>query len=108
MLVVGGAAHFVIPDVYSRIVPPALGAPLSWVYASGAAEMAAGALLAVERTRILGGWASAAVLLAILPANVQHALTEGGLLWARVPLQIPLIWWALTEARRRRSKFGIV
>lgn len=94
---VGGAAHFVVPDTYSRIVPPALGAARPWVYGSGVVEVAAGALLAGRRTRRLGGFASAAVLVVIFPANVQHALEGGGLLWVRLPLQVPLIWWALRE-----------
>jgi len=94
-LVAGGAAHFVVPGAYARIVPPALGFPRAWVYASGVVEVAAGALLAGRRTRRVGGYLSAAVLVAIFPANMQHAVNEGGLLWARLPLQVPLVWWAL-------------
>ncbi|MGH9164362.1 MAG: DoxX family protein, partial [Acidimicrobiales bacterium] len=99
-LIVGGAAHFVVPDLYARIVPKALGHAHAWVYASGVVEVAAGGLLGARRTRRLGGWLSAAVLLVIFPANVQHALDSGGLLWVRLPLQVPSIWWALREARR--------
>lgn len=99
-LVVGGAAHFVIPGTYSRIVPRALGDPRAWVYATGVVEVAAGALLAGRSTRRVGGWLSAVMLVVIFPANVQHALDQGGLLWARLPLQVPLVWWALREGRR--------
>lgn len=100
MLAVGGGAHFVVPDAYARIVPAALGNPRAWVYASGVAEVVAGGLLAAGRTRRLGGWVSAAVLVAVFPANVQQALDNGGVFWARLPLQVPLVWWALAEARR--------
>lgn len=99
LLVVGGAGHFVVPGTYARIVPPLLGHPRAWVYASGVVEVVAGTLLAGRRTRRVGGYASAAVLVAIFPANVQHALEQGGLWWARLPLQAPLVWWALREAR---------
>ncbi|MGH9156397.1 MAG: DoxX family protein [Acidimicrobiales bacterium] len=103
LLTVGGVAHFVVPDAYARIVPPALGHPRVWVYAGGAAEVAAGALLAGRRTRRVGGYLSAAVLVAIFPANVQHALDQGGLWWVRLPFQAPLVWWALRAARRTQS-----
>ena len=97
LLLVGGAAHFVVPGAYDRIVPPVLGPPRPWVYASGVVEVASGALLLGRRARRLGGFASAAVLVAIFPANIQHAVDGGGLLWARLPLQVPLVWWALRE-----------
>lgn len=100
LLVVGGAAHAVVPHVYDRLVPRALGDARPWVYASGVAEVAAGTLLAVPRTRRLGGALSALVLVAIFPGNVQHALDGGGALWLRLPLQAPLVWWALAEALR--------
>lgn len=98
LLVAGGGAHFVVPNLYARVVPSLLGSPRLWVYASGVVEVTAGALLAGRRTRRAGGWASAVVLVAIFPANIQHAINEGGLLWARLPLQVPLVWWALREA----------
>lgn len=106
LLVIGGGAHFVVPDVYARIVPEALGSPRAWVYGSGVAEVVAGGLLAAGRTRRLGGWVSAVVLVAVFPANLQHAVDGGGLLWARLPLQVPLVWWALQEARRPDSQVG--
>lgn len=105
-----GAAHPAAPGLYERIVPRPLGHPRLWVYASGVAEIAGGALLAWPRTRRLGGWVTAAVLVAVFPANVQMAL-DGGLpgsrsllgspvvAWLRLPLQAPLVWWAVREGR---------
>lgn len=106
-----GVAHLVVPGFYERIVPRPLGHARAVVLASGVAEMAAGALLALPRTRRAGGWACAAVLVAVFPANVQMAL-DGGLAgsasvlgspavaWARLPLQVPLVLWAAHEGRR--------
>lgn len=120
-MVGGGTLHFVIPSTYEPLIPRALGAPRLWVLASGVAEIAAGVLLAVPRTARVGAWAVAAVLVGVLPGNVQMALDGGysgasGLAaspvaaWARVPLQVPLVLWALAHARaaapggRRRER----
>ena len=105
-----GIAHFVVPEFYERIVPRALGSPRPFVHASGVAEIVAGTLLALPPTRRIGGWACAAVLVGVFPANVQMAL-DGGLggsrsvlaspafAWARLPLQVPLVLWAAREGR---------
>ena len=52
--------------------------------------------------------AAAALFVAVFPANVQMALdwsdrspVEQAVAYARLPLQIPLIWWALRVARPR-------
>ena len=108
-MVAAGSLHFVIPETYARIVPKGLGDARAIVVASGVAEVAAGILLAVPRTRRLGGWCTAVVLVAVFPANVQmarDATASGGtasllLTWLRLPLQVPLVVWALAHARRR-------
>lgn len=106
-----GVLHFVAPKPYDSIMPSILPEsthrPLT--YASGAAEIAVGAMMLVPRTRALGGRLTALLLLAVLPANIESALRGGypldGFLgsttaaWLRVPLQFPLIWWALRIAR---------
>jgi uncharacterized membrane protein len=113
LLLVLGVLHLAVPRPFDAIIPRALPAasrrPLT--YASGAAELVCGALLLVPRTRRLGGWLTAALLLAVWPANVDAALRGGypGLsgfagsaaaAWLRVPLQLPLLWVALRTARR--------
>lgn len=100
LMVAGGAAHFVAPGHYERIVPAALGSPGPWVATSGVAEMAAGLLLAAPRTRRIGGALTAGVLVVVFPANAKMALDSGGIWWARLPLQVPLAWWAWRESRR--------
>jgi uncharacterized membrane protein len=106
-----GILHLVVPRPYERIVPGPLA---SWrsevVTVSGVAELACALLLLVPRTRRLGAYATAALLVAVFPANVQMAL-DGGvadagfpansavLAWLRLPLQLPLVWWALSFSR---------
>jgi uncharacterized membrane protein len=100
-LVVAGAAHFVVPRSYERIVPEALGDPAFWVRWSGVAEIACAGLVAHPRTRRLGALAAAGLFVVVFPANVKMALDGGvpyGLAWARLPIQVPLVWWALRVA----------
>ncbi|HEV2766611.1 MAG TPA: hypothetical protein VGV63_02750 [Acidimicrobiales bacterium] len=106
-----GVSHFAVPEAYERIIPRWLGNPRGVVLASGAAEVAAGALLALPATRRAGAWATVAVLVAVFPANVQMAL-DGGIAgagfpfgsplvaWLRLPLQAPLVVWAWALTRR--------
>ncbi len=109
MLSVTGTAHFAVPRVFDGIVPAALGAPRFWTLASGAAELVCAAALVSSRTRRLGGWGSAALFVAVFPANVTMAAAALASPWTssryraatllRLPLQVPLVWWALRVAR---------
>ena len=106
-----GVSHFAVPEAYERIIPRWLGDPRGVVLASGAAELAAGALLALPATRRAGAWTTVVVLVAVFPANVQMAL-DGGIAgagfplgspvaaWLRLPLQVPLVAWAWALTRR--------
>jgi uncharacterized membrane protein len=107
-----GIAHFARPAGFDSIVPRQLGSPRRWTYASGAAELACAAGLMIPGTRRLAGWASAALFLAVFPANVTMAADAwpsrhdrpgyvAGTL-ARLPLQIPLVSWAVAAAREGR------
>ncbi|MGI9120330.1 MAG: DoxX family protein [Acidimicrobiales bacterium] len=110
-LVGAGTLHFVIPSSYERIVPRLLGHARALVLVSGAAEVAVGVLVALPRTRRLGAWLAVGLLVAVFPANVQMAV-DGGVpsagfplgssvgAWLRLPLQVPLVLWALNHARR--------
>ena len=106
MLLSTGVIHFVAPRVFVDIVPKALGRPHFWVYASGVAELGSGALLWNRRTARLGGMAATATIVAVYPANISMAVDAGrphdGLswfAWLRLPMQFPLIAWALRHAR---------
>jgi uncharacterized membrane protein len=109
LLTCTGTLHFMYPRAYDRMIPEMLGAPRVWTLASGAAEVASAALLAVPRTKRLGAWAIAALLVAVFPSNIDAALSGGmpargwlgsaQVAWLRLPLQLPLIWWALSHRR---------
>jgi uncharacterized membrane protein len=103
-----GTLHMVKPQFFEAIVPRRLPAPRALVYLSGVAELACAAGLLHPRTRAAAGWASAALLVAVFPANLQMAVTEGKrssrgsgspakfvVTLARLPMQIPLIRTAL-------------
>jgi uncharacterized membrane protein len=110
LMTVAGISHFVVPSMYERIVPAWIGHERRVVEVSGIAELLGAGLLASRRTRRLGGWWTAVVLVVVFPANIQMAL-DGGLpdagwpansaaaAWARLPLQLPLIWWAFRQTR---------
>lgn len=109
-MVGSGLLHLVRPAPYVKIVPRVLGNAEAYVFWSGIAEMVAGALLALPGTRKFGAKFTAALLVAVFPANVQMALDGavpgGGLftgsdamLWLRLPLQPLLIYWAWTFTR---------
>ncbi|HET6296951.1 MAG TPA: DoxX family protein [Kribbella sp.] len=107
LFAVSGVLHFAKPEPYERIVPHQLPAKKKLVYASGAAELACAAGLLHPRSRRLAGLTSAALLVAIFPANVQMALDlnrKGSpraktIAFARLPLQLPLIRTALKASR---------
>lgn len=113
LMVGAGTLHLVSPRTYTAIVPRQLGDPLPWVYVSGVAEIACGAALVDRRSRALAGLATAVLLVAVLPANVQMAVTAlrsdtaGPLAQVltvlRLPLQVPLVLWALAVRRRARE-----
>jgi uncharacterized membrane protein len=102
-----GVLHLVRPQTYEWLVPPELGDARAWVHASGVAEIATAALIAVPATRRAGGWAAAALLVAFLPAHLhtlrvvpRRALPMTAAA-VRLPLQLPLIRVALRVARGR-------
>jgi uncharacterized membrane protein len=113
-MVGAGITHFVAPTAYERIVPRWAGDARHVVVVSGAAEIACGVLLSSRRTGRLGACLTAALLVAVFPANVQMALDAGteyqavpdmpagrfrAIAMARLPLQLLLVGWAVRVAR---------
>jgi uncharacterized membrane protein len=98
-----GVLHFVHPETYLRIMPPALPAPRLLVLLSGGAEVAGGLGLLLPATRRPAAWGLLALLVAVFPANVYMVGLASELhipawaLWARLPLQ-PLLMWAVWRA----------
>lgn len=104
LLAGAGATHFVRPEFYDALVPPLLpGSARAWVYGSGVVELAVGAAVAAPGTRRRGALAAAGLFVAVFPGNVYMAIEPGDVpRWAalaRLPLQIPLVLWALQVAR---------
>ncbi|MFD1151289.1 DoxX family protein [Saccharothrix hoggarensis] len=110
LLGAAGVTHFAKPKPYDAIVPRALpGKPRTWTYVSGAVEVALAAAVAVPRTRGLGGKLAAGFFAAVFPANVKMAYDYRAkspkarvIAFGRLPLQVPLILWALRVGRSTR------
>ena len=107
LFIAAGLLHFARPQMYERIVPAWVGHAHEVVLLSGAAEFAGGVGLLIPATRVPAAWGLVVLLLAVWPANVQMALdaeryaklAPAWALWARVPLQVPLIAWVLWAMR---------
>lgn len=102
-----GVLHFVAPGFFVKIVPRWFPWAKPAVFWSGVAEVGSGVLLAVPRTRRLGGWLAAATIVAVYPANIQMAIDatrKGSKLaavatWLRLPMQFPMLARALRCTR---------
>ena len=106
LYLVAGAGHFLLTRVYLGMVPDYLPAHRELVLLSGAAEMAGGLGILFPPTRRVAAWGLIALLIAVMPANVwmaQHPERYPTIpvwaLWARLPLQVPLIAWAWLYTR---------
>ena len=107
LLATTGTLHLLAPEPFDAIVPRNLpGPPRFWTVASGIAELAVAATLAAPRTRRTGATAAAWLFVAVFPANVRMAREWSGrspavraVAWGRLPLQAPLIGWALAVRR---------
>ncbi len=107
MLAATGVLHFMAPEPFDAIVPHWLpGRRRRWTYLSGAAELGVAAAGAAPHTRRCGGLAAAALIVAVFPANVQQAVSAEGaaqlVALVRLPLQVPLVLWALQVRRSAR------
>jgi len=107
-----GVAHFAVPRQFDAIIPKALpGSPRTWTYASGVAELALAAGVALPRTRKPAALAAAALFVGVFPANVKMALDWRdrptplkAAAFGRLPLQVPLVLWARGVARGAEGK----
>ena len=102
-----GVVHLVKPEVYLPLMPRRMPAHREVILASGVAELACAAGLAVPATRRAAGWASVALLLGVYPGNLKMATDAAktrntrfkAIAFARLPLQLPMIRAALRAAR---------
>ncbi|WP_034267598.1 DoxX family protein [Haloechinothrix halophila] len=105
-----GTLHFAVPKFFDALIPRALpGSPRAWTYGSGVAELGCAAAVAMPRTRRIGATLAALLFIAVFPGNVKMAvdyhrtqkplpMRVGTLL--RLPLQVPLVLWALRIRNR--------
>ncbi len=107
-----GSLHFVIPALMEEQLPSWVPFKRATIYVSGVVEV--GCAIGLRARAPWAGPAAAATLLAIWPANIKMALDAGtgrnpgpmdnrALMWARVPMQLPLVWAAL-QARPREER----
>jgi uncharacterized membrane protein len=110
LLAVAGVAHFVAPTGFDDIVPHLLPGPAGmWTGLSGAIELVLATGVAWSRTRRSAATATAIFFVLVFPANVQMAIDWAGrpapevaIALLRLPLQLPLIWWAWHVRTRAR------
>jgi uncharacterized membrane protein len=118
LYVVAGVGHFVVTRAYERIMPAYMPEHHALVLVSGVAEIAGGLGVMLPAryawVRRAAAWGIVVLLVAVWPANlwmVQHPELFPGVPqwvgWLRLPLQVPLIWWAWSYADgERRSALG--
>ena len=102
-----GVNHFISPRTYLKIMPPYLPYHRELVVISGVLEIVLGILLIPAATRVYAAWGIIALLIAVFPANIQMAVdwqqkghAQLWIAYARLPLQLLLIWWAYVYTRK--------
>ena len=101
-----GIDHFINPDFYLSIMPPAFPLHAEAVYISGFFEILGGICVLIPSLRKLAGWGLIALLVSVYPANIYMAIKPEafpdisiGLLYFRLPLQFLFIYWAYSITR---------
>lgn len=111
--VLAGINHFWHPQMYLKIIPQFLPLHEAINSASGILEIIIGVLLIPKATRNIAAWSLVILLVVIFPANIQMAIDytkenhpQKWISYLRLPLQLPLIWWALiyTDWYRKRKE----
>jgi uncharacterized membrane protein len=107
---VSGVLHLVRPALFDALMPRMFPSrshrPL--IYASGVVELVCA--VGLVRRSPWAPAASSALLVAVLPANLQMALDAGSgrhpgamdsraVAWGRIPLQLPMLWAARQAGR---------
>ena len=100
---IAASLHFV-SDVELKIIPPFLPWRRAALYITGALEFLGGIGLLIPRFQRVAAWGLVALLIAVFPANIYHAIAPiklGGITdspvyhWIRLPFQGVFIWWTL-------------
>ena len=98
-----GLLHFTNTNWFLQIVPPYLPLKLELVYVSGFFEIIFGLMLVLPSWRYYAGWGLVLLLIAVYPANIYLAQTNGVAMntsalvaWGRLPFQflfIGIAYW---------------
>ena len=98
-----GVDHFINTSWYERIVPPFFPLRHELVITSGCFEIIFGISLFFKKYRSTAAWGIILLLIAVYPANIYLAITNGAALgissiiaWGRLPLQfifIAIAYW---------------
>ena len=98
-----GLLHFTNTNWFLQIVPPYLPLKLELVYVSGFFEIIFGLMLVLPSWRYYAGWGLVLLLIAVYPANIYLAQTNGAAMntsalvaWGRLPFQflfIGIAYW---------------
>ena len=113
LYITAGVLHFVATRRYMAIMPPYLPAHRELVLISGAAEIAGGLgiLAPIPAVQRSAAWGLVVLLIAVLPANVYMITGHQNFPnipiwvgWLRLPLQLPLIYWAWRYTRERPNR----
>ena len=98
-----GIKHFTDLSWFLLIMPPYLPFHKELVYLSGFFEILFGLMLLFKKTRFIAGWGLILLLIAVFPANIYLAQTNGAAMnvsaaiaWGRLPFQlvfISLAYW---------------
>jgi uncharacterized membrane protein len=113
IFLLSGSFHLIDPGVFYALIPPMLGMQNLWIVLSGILEIVCAIGLVTKQK-----WApklTAGVLLVIWVGNWWYAidvtwnLESSWLLilgsWLRLPLQIPLIQWALRSPVKKYENY---
>ncbi len=101
-----GVDHFVNPEFYLSIMPPAFPLHLEAVYISGFFEVLGGVGVLITRLRKIAGWGLDTLLVAVYPANIYMAITPEAfpeasvaLLYVRLVFQFLFFYWAFSVTK---------
>ena len=103
-----GISHFTEPNWFLQIVPPYLPYKLELVYISGFLEIILGIMLIIPSIRSYAGWGLIMLLIAVYPANIYLAQTNGAAMktssivaWGRLPFQFLFIYLAFWHTQTK-------
>ena len=104
-----GFQHFIDTSFFLKIMPPSFPLHKESVYISGVLEILFGSGIIFKKTRFYASWGIILLLIAVYPANIYLAFSEGAqqaigvssffASWLRLPIQFVLIGLAFYSSK---------